>query len=98
MMTPIQPGNSSLRGASPGPTASLLKEAKRTLEPILIMALNEYGFQEMAEAFLNCGNDVLKRSRHGVGEEARLHYHAGDGEAGDPQGEAGRGEETLTRR
>ena len=59
-----------------------IRKGERDSEPILIMALNEYGFREMAQAFLNCGNNVLEEAATEWAGEASLHYHAGNGERG----------------
>jgi HEAT repeat protein len=46
-----------------------IERGEKGSEAILIEALNNYGFEEMAEAFLNCGNSLLEAA----GQEWAVH-------------------------
>ena len=50
------------------------------------MALNEHDFQEMAEAFLNCGNNVLKEAATEWAKKQGYTIMQGMGERGTARG------------
>ena len=59
-----------------------IRKGEANSEPILIMALNEYGFREMAQDFLNCGNNVLEEAATEWAEKHRYTITVGNGERG----------------